>query len=531
MIGWEIWFAIIPGLILFRYGIEQFSGEMQRAAGEKFRAYLGKMTKNPLGGAFLGAIVTAVVQSSTATTVIAVGLVNAGTIPFAQSIGVMIGANVGTTVTSQLVALNILWFAPIFILLGFVLNGVGGRYKFLGKPLFYFGLVFFSLSLISDAIAPVKDDADVAALFAGLDNIFIAILVGIVLTALFQSSSVTTGLVVLLAGGGLITLGQGIPIILGANIGTTAMSIFISFGMDLYAKRAAAAHFLFNVGGVLLFLPFLGLFAEAVAGHGGTIAQQVANAHLAFNLVCAAAFLLLIGPFRKAVERLVPGEEEEVLFRAKYLEDKLPETNGKALQAIEKELENAMEVTHALFEESVGMVLGKKGASLNRAKKLEILTDYLNRKMEAATREVGLRKLTDEEAKRTILLVRMSNVAEQLGDKGQDLAYMVSDMAEKGEYMSPEALVELKEIYEKMSESMRIACSMPHIPRKDAKAMENNDASIRALINSAYEKHMSRIKEKEAYAGSFFVEAVSALEGANAKVRELRKLSELYGEK
>ncbi len=528
MVSWEVWFAIIPGLILFRYGIEQFSDEMQRVAGEKFRALLGRMTKNPVGGAALGALVTGIVQSSTATTVITVGLVNAGTIPFAQSLGVIFGANVGTTITSQLVAFNVMWFAPVFIFLGFLLNGIGGKYKFLGKPIFYFGLVFFSLSLVSDAIGAISQDGGIMQFFAGLDSLLVAILVGIVLTAVFQSSSVTTGIVVLLAGGGLITLGQGIPIILGANIGTTAMSLFISMGMDLYAKRAAAAHFLFNLGGVLMFLPFLGPFTDLIASQGGTAANQVANAHLVFNLVCAAVFLALIGPFKKVVERMVPGEEEEIIFKAKHLEDRLPESNAKALQEIEKELQNATGVTLSLFEESAGSMIGKKGASLNRARKLKALVDFLNRRMEASTREVGLRKLTDEEARRTILLVRMSNIVEQVGDKGEDLAHLLMDRASRGEYMSPEAMVEFREIYEKMAASMRVACSAPRMGRKEAREMKANDISIRALINSAYEKDMKRIRESEAYAGSFFVEAVSILEAANAWVREMRKLSDIY---
>lgn len=528
MASWEVWFAIIPGLILFRYGIEQFSGEMQRVVGEKFRALLGRVASHPLGGALLGAVVTAVVQSSTATTVITVGLVNTGIISFAQSLGIIIGANVGTTVTSQLVALDITWFAPLFILAGFVLNGVGGKYKFMGKPLFYFGLVFFSLSLVSEAIAPAREDPAFASIFSGFGNVFVALAAGILLTAVFQSSSVTTGIVVLLAGSGLLTLEQGIPVILGANIGTTAMSIFVSMGMDLYARRAAAAHFLFNVGGVLLFLPFLGPFAGIVEAQGGSVAQQVANAHLVFNLVCAIVFLVLLAPFKKAVERVVPGEEEEIIFRAKYLEEKMPEKNAKALQAIEKELENAIRVTLALFDESMALALGVKGKSLNRAKKLEALNDYLNRKIEGATREVGMRKLAEEEAEHTILLVRLSNIIEQLGDKGEDLAYLVSDRAEKGECLSPETMVELKDIYEKMRDSMEIACSVPHLDGKALERMRANDESIRALITSAYEKHMKRITEKGPYAGSFFVEAVSILEAANSKVREMRKLSENY---
>ncbi len=529
MVSWELWFAIIPGLILFLYGIEQFSREIQRVAGERFRSALERMTRNRWGGAALGALVTAIIQSSTATTVIVVGLVNAGTLSFAHSLGVMFGANVGTTVTAQLVAFGLTGFAPIFILLGFLLSLVGGRYRFLGKPIFYFGLVFFSLSLISDAIEPIKSDPEVLALFSQFSNVLLALLAGIIFTILIQSSSVTTGVVVLLAGSGLLTLGQGIPIILGANIGTTLTSLLASLRMGLYAKRAAAAHILFNMGGALLFLPFLGPFGDLVAGLGGNAAQQVANAHLIFNLTCAVVFIAALQPFKKVVERLVPGEEEEILFRADFLGEKVPESTPRAFSLVEKELVHALDVNISLFDESVRVMKDGRDARLNRVVKLEAFTDFLNQRIEKALRGISSRKLSKEEAHRVVFLVRASNVIEQIGDKGEDLAYFAMDMAGQGLSFSPESVIELEEIYAKLRDNMELAKgALTGLPKKDERLMKRNDSSLRALINSSYEKHLQRLAAQKAYAGSFFVEALAALEASNAKVREIRKVSAVY---
>jgi phosphate:Na+ symporter len=529
MLTWELWFAIIPGLILFLYGIEHFSREIQRVAGERFRSILVKLTKRPVGGAVLGALVTAIIQSSTATTVIAVGLVNAGTISFVQSLGIMFGANVGTTITAQLIAFKLTGFAPFFILAGFLISIFGGRYKFIGKPLFYFGLVFFSLGLISDAVEPYKSDPELLALFSQFSNVFLAILAGIIAVIILQSSSVVTGIVVLLAGTGLLTLPQSIPIILGANIGTTATSLLAASRMDLYAKRTAAAHFLFNVGGVLLFLPILGPFATFVGDIGGTTAHQVANAHLIFNLTCAIIFLLALQPFKAIVERLVPGKEEEILFHTKYLEDRIPKNTGKAFGMIETEIINSVDVTLTLFEESSEFLKSGKDQRLNRVAKLESLSDFLDDRIERALFELSKRKLSKKDAERTVLLVRISNAIEQLGDGGEAFGYLTVDMSETGLSFSPESIIELEQIYEKFRDNMNIIKeSLPVIPQRNVKRMRKNDVVFRELMNESYQKHLERLYTRKAYAGSSFVEALSILEDAHAHVREIRKLSELY---
>ncbi len=530
MFSWEIWFAIVPGLVLFLYGIEHFSKEIQKVAGERFRSVLGRLTNTSVGGALLGALVTGLIQSSTATTVIAVALVNAGTISFAQSLGIMFGANVGTTVTAQLIAFKVTGFAPFFIVLGFLISIIGGRYRFIGKPLFYFGLVFFSLALVSDAIVPIKDDPATISLFSQLSNAFLALLAGILLTILLQSSSVVTGMVVLLAASGLLGLGQAIPIILGSNIGTTATSLIAASRMDLYAKRASAAHFLFNLGGVLIFLPFLVPFEAFVADIGGTAAQQVANAHLLFNVTAAFIFLLILEPFKTAVERLVPGQEEEILFTTKYLNDRIPSDNQQAFTLIEKEILNSLDVTLKLFEESAGFIDDTKNHRKDRIAKLESLNDFLDERIEAAILQVSKRERSKAQVERTVVLVRISNAIEQLGDVGEDFGYLTADILSSGVSFSQESKTELKQIYAVFRSNLLILKeSLPFLSHENIALMRKNDVLLRGLINKSYKHHLARVDLQKSSSGSYFVEAVSLIEYANSNVREIRKLLELYG--
>jgi phosphate:Na+ symporter len=299
---------IIPVLtlvVIFLFGIQKFSKQISQVAGEEFKIFLEKMTKKPWRGMALGALFSGLIQSSTATTVILVGLVNAGLVTFSNSLGVILGSNIGSTATSQLVALNLTNIAPYMVLLGFFVTYFGQSYRKWGKPIFYFGLVFFSLSLITLYIEPIKSNPEIVGLFSNISSIYVAVLVGIVFTAIVQSSGVTSGLVVLLVGLGLLNLNQAISIILGANIGTTGTALLASIGTSRAAKKVALAHFLFNVIGVLIFLPFISQFGEAVSSLGGSSQQIVANAHMLFNIACALVFLMFLRPFERLIDWII----------------------------------------------------------------------------------------------------------------------------------------------------------------------------------------------------------------------------------
>ena len=303
--------AGLTAIILFVFGLEHFSAEIERITGDKFRSFIAKATRIPAIGVLIGALVTAVIQSSSATSVIAVGLVNGGVLSFQNSVGVIFGANVGTTITAQLVAFKLTAFAPVIIILGFALSFVRSRISIFGKSIFYFGFVFFSLNLISSTLGPLKDEPVLRDYLVQPQNVMLAVLAGCLFTAVVQSSSVTTGLAIIFTQQGLLSLDNALPLVIGANIGTTVTALIAMVNMDFNAKKTALSHLLFNVGGVVIALPFLVVFGDMLNDFDIDPAVMLANAHLAFNLVTTLIFLAFIKPFTRMVDRIFGKEKVE----------------------------------------------------------------------------------------------------------------------------------------------------------------------------------------------------------------------------
>jgi phosphate:Na+ symporter len=521
--GISVLFALIPGLILFLYGIEQFSKELQASVGKYFRGALGKVTKTPLRGLVTGTIFTSIVQSSTATTVITVSLVNAGLISFYQSLGIIFGVNIGTTVTAQLVAFKLTFFAPVLILVGFGLDLVGRKYKVFGKPIFYFGLVFFGLSLMSDAVAPLRTDPAIVSLLTSFSFIPLGILAGFILTNVFQSSSVVTGILVVLAANGLVGLGQALPIIFGADIGTTTTALIASYKMNVFAKRAAVAHFLFNVLGVLIFLPFVALYISFISGLGGSPAQQVANAQTIFKVIIAFIFIIFISQFRALVERIIPSKEKEILLKSEYLE-KLPEGKSELFDAIQNELMNSLSVSLRIFDSTTASLKGKDNSQ--QVTRLEELANFLHEKITSACLVLSKKNLSDEEVERVVLLSRTSDLVEQVSNMGSNLGAVASQLKEQDYVLSKESLRGLDEVYGLLRKNLVILVEeFPKLSNKSIAGFRKNEGLLRERITVNYEIYLERLsKDSDKTAGTAFGQALAMLQDSEEKVREVRKL-------
>jgi phosphate:Na+ symporter len=304
-------FTVISAIVLFLHGLQGFSQEIRTAFGESLTRFMGRFTQNRFRGFAMGAVFTALIQSSSAASALTVALVDAGTITLRGSLGLLIGANVGTSSTAWLVSFKLTGIGPYFIVLGTLLGFVPHRVRIVGKVLFYFGFIFFALDLLSASLAPLRDYPAILELFSSAGSPYFAVLVGLVVTAIVQSSSVTTGLAILLTQQGLMHQTAAIAIVIGANIGTTSTSLVASIGMGRTARRAALANLLFNVGGVLIILPVLPLFAKIVDSLVESRSQTVAMAHLLFNLVTATVFLLGMRYFETILMRLMPHRAED----------------------------------------------------------------------------------------------------------------------------------------------------------------------------------------------------------------------------
>ena len=301
----HILMAGFTAVILFVFGLDNFSKEIEKISGERFRKLIGSATKIPVFGVLIGAVVTALVQSSSATSVITISLVNAGVLSFKSSVGIIFGSNIGTTVTAQLVAFKLTSFAPLFIIFGFILSVARTRFSIFGKTIFYFGFVFFSLNLISSSLQPLQNNETLIELLTQPQNPLYAIIFGCLFTAVVQSSSVTTGLAIIFTQQGLLGLENAVPLIMGANIGTTATALVAVFSMDIAAKKTALSHFLFNVGGVIIFAPIFWVFRDRLSALHMEPAIALASVHLIFNLTTSLIFIVFITPFTRLVDTIL----------------------------------------------------------------------------------------------------------------------------------------------------------------------------------------------------------------------------------
>lgn len=300
--------AAVAAIVLFLYGLQGFGRELRAVGGVALQSWLGRVTASRWRGFLVGALATAVVQSSSATTALAVTLVDASVITFGASLGILLGANVGTTATAWLVSLKLTGIGPVCIILGALLSAVPLRIGVLGKAVFYFGLIFFALDLIGEELQPLQAHPVMQQGLALAANPYLGVLAGIVFTALIQSSSVTTGLAIVMVQQGLLPATAAIPVVLGANVGSTSTALVASLGMSPGARAAAVTNLLFNLAGLLLYLPFLPAFSRWVVESFPGPGLAVAWAHLLFNLSIGLVFLTTLRWLEPVLRRrLLPG--------------------------------------------------------------------------------------------------------------------------------------------------------------------------------------------------------------------------------
>lgn len=298
-----IFTTVLALVFVFLFAIQKFTHQIQIVAGDRLKTILNKWTNRPIKGILSGVFVTSILQSSTAASVILVGLVNGGLMPAYNAIAVIIGANIGSTVTAQLIALNMTFIAPLVVIIGFVIAHTHSRFRKYGKAVFYFGIIFLALFIIQNLVEPLRDNDLFTSFLYSLDNPYSVIIVGAILTAIFQSSAVLTGLVLILASGGFVGLPMAIGFLLGASLGAPMTALVASMSANIAAKKVAIAHLFFNLLGFLIFLPLLYPFAKAMEHTNGSLAQQIVNAHFTFNISIALLCFIFFKYFDALVEK------------------------------------------------------------------------------------------------------------------------------------------------------------------------------------------------------------------------------------
>ena len=426
--------GLLGGLSLFLYGMERMSDALKNVAGEKMKDILGMLSNNRFMGMITGAIVTAVIQSSSVTTVMLVGFVTAGLMSLSQTIGVIMGSNIGTTITAQIVAFKVTKYALLLVAIGFGMLFASKKEKIqqYGYMIMGLGMIFFGMGVMSGAMKPLRTYQPFLDMMTQMSNPVLGILVAALFTALIQSSSATTGVIIVLAMQGLISLKAGIVLSFGANIGTCVTAFLASIGKPREALRVSIVHVLFNVVGVVIFLPFIGPFvkfvvfispspAEGLTGlqaAASVLPRQVANAHTIFNVTCALVFLPFVTYFARIVYRLVPDkplpEVEEI--QPKYLSDMLFETPSLALDAARHEIKRMGKRVDLMNSAMMPAVLTGNKESLLAVREMYEEVDILHKHLVTYLAKVSQLKLNESQTNKFINLMTAVNNIDYVGD-------------------------------------------------------------------------------------------------------------------
>lgn len=510
-------FGLVGGLGLFLYGMQLMADGLQKIAGDRLRRILEVLTSTPVFGVTVGAGITALIQSSSATTVMVVGFVNAGLLSLKQAISLIMGANIGTTVTAFMVSLKLTDLALPAIGIGFLISLLSKKKntRFLGQTILGFGLLFLGMKIMGDTMQPLKDNAYFTSLIVNLsNNPMLAMLLGLGFTAIIQSSSATTGLVVTLAAEGLIDLNVGLAMTLGSNIGTCATALLASIGTQLVAKRAAIAHLLFNVVGVVIFMFIFAPFVAFVQTTHPLLERQVANAHIIFNLANTLLLLPFINQFTRLVERIVPGEVKIDHMGPLYLDENLMKTPSVALGQANRELVRMGKLGLAMLEE-VYTAFKTSNAGLDSAAKKEETINLLEHAVVDYLARLAQESLSDEQSDRIPDLLSISSDIERIGDLAENIGELAEYRAEHRLPFSDEALKELQLMYEKVHDLVADAVALLESDDiQGAARLIAEENEVDALEKALRMRHIHRLNAGTCFpaSGIVFLDLISGLE-------------------
>ena len=459
----QIIFGLLGGLAVFIYGMNMMSECLQKAAGEKMKSILALLTKNPVLGVIAGALTTAVLQSSSATTVMAIGFVSAGLMNLPQAISIIFGANIGTTMTAQIIAFKISDYIYIIIFIGFIISFIAKseKVKSIGQTIFAFGLLFLGIETMGDVMKPLASSPVFTDLIERVAHIpVLGVFVGTLMTLVVQSSSATIAVLQNFASqpgpdgvASMLGLAGAIPILLGDNIGTTITALLASIGQTKDAKRTAVAHCIFNISGCLLFIWFVKPFAvliQHISPKGPeieVISRQIANAHTLFNITMTLIWVCLINVMVKIVMTLIPDGKAVDMNPAKpvFLDDKIISQPAAALQLVAKEILRVSEMVKVVVADTITIVktedlnelepLQEKGVQINKL--TDQITEYLASLFSAGT-------MTEQQAAQTASLMYILSDVERMGTLSVEVAKCVREKVDNRYKYTPEAMDELQ---------------------------------------------------------------------------------------
>jgi len=511
-------FSTAGGLALFLYGLRLLSDALKRAIGQRMRVLLERLTGRAYRAAIVGMLTTGILQSSSMTMVLLIGLINAGVLALKQGIGVMLGAEVGTTLTAQIIAFKISHYYLPVIAIGFILGEVfrGKRMGDVGRTLLGFGILFLGMNVLSTGLRQLSEVPAVLNLLRSCGtSVSLGVLVGAGVTALIQSSSAMTAMVIAMGSAGILTLPAAIALILGANIGTTITGLIASIGSSLSSKRLAIAQVLVNVLGVLAFLPFVPGYALLVETTARTLTRQIANAHSFFNVAVTLLLLPCVGGLVWLAKRLVPGREVRIDARPQFLAEELLNTPSIALDQARKELLRMGELANVMLNACREALLQADLIHVATVIETEEVVDALQDEIDDFLDRIDAGSISAGEAKRLHMLQHVTGDIERVGDHAVNIAEGGEVAIKRGFTFSSEAQRDLSDMFEK---SIRLySLSLQALEDEDHRLAEKVlelEKEVDLLEIRYKESHIRRLEMEICHpaAGILYVEVLRNLE-------------------
>lgn len=509
--------TLIGGLALFIYGMNLMSDGLQKSAGDKMKSILAMLTRNPLLGVLAGALCTAVLQSSSATTVMVIGFVSAGLMKLPQAISIILGANIGTTITAQLIAFKIGDYAWVFVAVGFIMYFFikkSDMIKYIGQTIFSFGLLFVGINIMGDTMKPLAGSQIFTDLMTWVQDMpLLGVVLGTVMTVVVQSSSATIAVLQNLAStagadglSSIIGLEGALPILFGDNIGTTITAVIASIGASVAAKRTAAAHVIFNITGTLIFIWFIPYYAEFIAfispkgAETEVISRQIANAHMCFNLFNTIWFIPLIGVLVMVVTKIVPDKKQDKLpFEPVFLDYNVLDRPFAAIHLATQELIRLARMTFEMISLSEKSFVKNDAAAARKVgEEEENVNDLQENIVNYLAGMFTTDTITEEQAAKVSGLLHVAADIEHIGDHCKNISEFASEKIKNSYEFSEEA-------YEEIGICFSLAKEMAE---KSIEAMKNGDIKVandvknlESLMNEREKnlriRHMIRINQKK----------------------------------
>ncbi len=518
--------GLLGGLGLFLYGMEMMSEGMKKSAGNKMRTILERLTTNRVIGLLVGALVTMTIQSSSATTVLLVSFVHAGLMQFIQALGVILGAGIGTTITAQLIAFKIADYALIMVALGVSMYMFSSKdiYKHLGEIFLGFGMLFYGMHLMSEAMYPLRTHEAFLSILSQLENPIYGIIVGAIFTALIQSSSAFTGIIIVLAIQGVLSLEAGIPLIFGANIGTCITAGLASINASRDAKRVALAHVGYKILGVLIFVFWIPYFAdiirmispvsdlEGAAKMAAETPRQIANAHTFFNVSIALIFLPFTTQFSKIIYKVLPVRKEIVDEGLKpkvyHLDENMVKTPAIAIDLVMAEIATITQLLRRMLSAIIELFTGDSEKQDMSHENLSLIEgihmreekiDFLKARVSDYLVLVSRQKLDDEQAKEVFGLMSVVNDMENIGDIVEQKLLPLAQSYLNGKYrFSKEGIAELNDYHLRVIKQVsRMGAFFSKFKRKRIAKIITKDIKYTEMERAFRRMHIKRVQKEK----------------------------------